>query len=429
MSGSRRAAIVAGLRTPFVRAGTDFAQLDVLELARSVTVELLQRANLDPTEVQHVIYGNVTRPVQYSNLARELVLASGLPRTTPADTVTLACASACQAITDATNLIERGYADVVIAGGVEMLSNVPISLSPPLARALVSASQARSTGQRIASFRHLRLADLPPVAPTITETSTGLSMGQSAELMAKLNGISRADQDAWALGSHHKAAAAWQDGRLAAEVAPVFVPSNTGHAVTRDNHIRPDTSLDKLAQLKPVFDRAYGTVTAGNSSPLTDGAASVLLMSEERARGLGYSPKAFVRAYAYAAVDPAGQLLLGPAYAIPQALDRAGIALDDVEVVEMHEAFAAQVLSTLKKLDSDAFAREELGRSRAVGCIDAGRINLGGGSIALGHPFGATGARCVTTLANTMERRSAGLGLVSVCAAGGIGAAIVLERS
>ncbi|MBV9326927.1 MAG: acetyl-CoA C-acyltransferase [Chloroflexi bacterium] len=429
MSGSRRAAIVAGLRTPFVRAGTDFAQLDVLELARSVTVELLQRANLDPTEVQHVIYGNVTRPVQYSNLARELVLASGLPRTTPADTVTLACASACQAITDATNLIERGYADVVIAGGVEMLSNVPISLSPPLARALVSASQARSTGQRIASFRHLRLADLPPVAPTITETSTGLSMGQSAELMAKLNGISRADQDAWALGSHHKAAAAWQDGRLAAEVAPVFVPSDTGHAVTRDNHIRPDTSLDKLAQLKPVFDRAYGTVTAGNSSPLTDGAASVLLMSEERARGLGYSPKAFVRAYAYAAVDPAGQLLLGPAYAIPQALDRAGIALDDVEVVEMHEAFAAQVLSTLKKLDSDAFAREELGRSRAVGCIDAGRINLGGGSIALGHPFGATGARCVTTLANTMERRSAGLGLVSVCAAGGIGAAIVLERS
>ena len=429
MSGSRRAAIVAGLRTPFVRAGTDFAQLDVLELARSVTVELLQRANLDPTEVQHVIYGNVTRPVQYSNLARELVLASGLPRTTPADTVTLACASACQAITDATNLIERGYADVVIAGGVEMLSNVPISLSPQLARALVSASQARSTGQRIASFRHLRLADLPPVAPTITETSTGLSMGQSAELMAKLNGISRADQDAWALGSHHKAAAAWQDGRLAAEVAPVFVPSDTGHAVTRDNHIRPDTSLDKLAQLKPVFDRAYGTVTAGNSSPLTDGAASVLLMSEERARGLGYSPKAFVRAYAYAAVDPAGQLLLGPAYAIPQALDRAGIALDDVEVVEMHEAFAAQVLSTLKKLDSDAFAREELGRSRAVGCIDAGRINLGGGSIALGHPFGATGARCVTTLANTMERRSAGLGLVSVCAAGGIGAAIVLERS
>jgi acetyl-CoA acyltransferase len=428
MTRPRRAALVAGFRTPFLRAGSDFARLDVLELARAVTTELLQRTNLDPAEVQHLIYGNVTRPVAYSNLARELVLAAGLPRTTPADTVTLACASACQAITDATNLIERGYADVVIAGGVEMLSNVPIALSPPLARALVSASQARSIRQRLGSFQHLTLADLPPVAPTITETSTGLSMGQSAELMAKLNGISRADQDAWAFGSHRKAAAAWQDGRLAAEVAPVYLTSNGGQAVTRDNHVRPDTSLDRLAQLKPVFDRAYGTVTAGNASPLTDGAASVLLMSEERARGLGFEPKAFVKSYAYAAVDPAGQLLLGPTYAIPRALDRAGVTLADIDLVEMHEAFAAQVLSTLQKLDSDDFATRELGRSRAVGSVDPACINLAGGSIALGHPFGATGARCVLTLAHEMERQSAALGLVSVCAAGGVGAAIVLER-
>jgi acetyl-CoA acyltransferase len=420
---------VAGIRTPFLRAGSDFAHLDVLELARSVTVELLQRASLDPAEVQHLIYGNVARPVAYSNLARELVLAAGLPRTTPADTVTLACASACQAITDATNLIERGYADVVIAGGVEMLSNVPIALSPPLARALVSASQARSLRQRATSFQHLSLADLPPVAPTITETSTGLSMGQSAELMAKLNGISRADQDAWALGSHRKAAAAWQDGRLAAEVAPVYLTNHGGRAITRDNHIRTDTSLEKLAQLKPVFDKAYGTVTAGNASPLTDGAASVLLMSDERARELGLAPKAFVKSYAYAAVDPAGQLLLGPAYAIPRALDRAGVSLADIDLVEMHEAFAAQVLSTLQKLDSAEFAARELGRPRAVGCIDPARVNLAGGSIALGHPFGATGARCVLTLANEMERQSAALGLVSVCAAGGIGAALVLERA
>jgi acetyl-CoA acyltransferase len=208
----------------------------------------------------------------------------------------------------------------------------------------------------------------------------------------------------------------------------VYLTSNGGRAVTRDNHIRPDTSLEKLAQLKPVFDREYGTVTAGNASPLTDGAASVLLMSEERARGLGFEPKALVRSYAYAAVDPAGQLLLGPAYAIPQALDRAGATLADVDVVEMHEAFAAQVLSTLQMLESTQFAAQELGRSSAVGCIDPARINLRGGSIALGHPFGATGARCVMTLANEMERQSAGLGLVSVCAAGGVGAAIVLER-
>jgi len=424
----RRAAIVAGLRTPFVRAGTDFAQLDVLDLARAVTVELLQRTGLDPDTVDQVIYGNVTRPVQYTNLARELVLASGLPKRTPADTVTLACASAAQAITDATNLVERGYADVVIAGGVEMLSNVPIGLSPPLARALVAASAAKSIRARFGSFRGVRLADLPPVAPTITETSTGLSMGQSAELMAKLNGIARADQDAWALGSHRKAAAAWADGRMLAEVAPVYVGSHGGRAVVRDNHIRADTSLEKLAQLQPVFDRHYGTVTAGNSSPLTDGAASLLVMSADRAQALGLRPKAFVRAYAYAAVDPAGQLLIGPAYAIPLALERAGLKLSDIDVVEMHEAFAAQVLSTLQKLESKTFAENELGRSEAVGCIDPGRMNLRGGSIALGHPFGATGARCVTTLVNEMEGRSAQFGLVSICAAGGVGVAIVLER-
>jgi len=425
----RRAAVVAGLRTPFVRAGTDFAQLDVLDLARAVTVELLQRTGLSPDEVDHVIYGNVTRPVQYSNLARELVLVAGLPTSTPAETVTLACASAAQAITDATNLIERGYADVVLAGGVEMLSNVPIALSPPLARALVSASQSRSTVARLQSFRGLGLADLPPVAPGITETSTGLSMGQSAELMAKVNGIRRVDQDAWALGSHRKAAAAWQAGRMVEEVAPVFVVDNGGRAVERDNHIRPDTSLDKLGRLKPVFDRQYGTVTAGNASPLTDGAASVLVMSADRAQALGLQAKAFIRSYAYAAVDPAGQLLIGPAYAIPMALERAGLQLSDIDVVEMHEAFAAQVLSTLQKLESKKFGTEELGRSEAVGCIDPDRINLRGGSIALGHPFGATGARCVTTLANEMERQSAQFGLVSVCAAGGVGVAIVLEHA
>ncbi len=426
----RRAAIVAGLRTPFLKAGTDFAQLDVLELARAVTVELLQCSGLAPSDVDHVIYGNVTRPVQYSNLARELVLAAGLPKNTPADTVTLACASACQAITDATNLIERGYADVVIVGGVEMLSNVPIALSPPLARTLVAASQARSLGTRLQTLArpNLALADLLPVAPSITETSTGLSMGQSAELMAKLNGISRADQDAWALGSHRKAAAAWADGRLAEEVAPVYVVNDGGRAVVRDNHIRPDTSLEKLAQLRPVFDRQYGTVTAGNSSPLTDGAASLVLMSTAKAEALGLVPKALIRSYAYAGVDPAGQLLIGPAYAIPKALERAGIELSDVDLVEMHEAFAAQVLSTLQKLESHEFAENELGRAKAVGAIDPGIMNLRGGSIALGHPFGATGARCVLTLANEMERQSAQLGLVSVCAAGGVGAAIVLER-
>lgn len=423
---ARRAAIIAGVRTPFVRAGTSFAALDLLDLARAATVELLARTELDPRTIDHLIYGNVMRPVKYSNLARELVLAAGLPRSIPADTVSLACASACQAITNATNLIERGYADVVIAGGAEMLSHLPITLKPPLARALVDASQARSVRGKLRSLRRVRLHDLPPEAPAIAETSTGLSMGQSAEKMAKENDIKREDQDAWALGSHHKAAAAWDDGRLAAEVAPVFVGDQV---VMHDGQVRRDTTLDKLAQLPPVFDRRHGSVTAGNASPLTDGAASVLLMADDAARALGYQPKALIRGYAYHAVDPAGQLLIGPAYAIPRALDRAAVGLADIELVEMHEAFAAQVLSTLQKLESAEFAEHELGRSSAVGRIEPACMNLRGGSIALGHPFGATGARCVTTLANEMELRSAGLGLVSVCAAGGVGAAIVLERT
>ena len=296
-----------------------------------------------------------------------------------------------------------------------MLSNVPIALSPALARAIVSASQARSLRRRVQSFANIHPRDVIPVPPAIAETSTGMTMGHSAELMAKLNGISRADQDAWALGSHQKAAAAWQDGLFSEEVAPVYV---AGRAVTRDNHVRSDTSLEKLAQLEPVFDRHYGTVTAGNSSGLTDGAASVLLMSEDHARALGYTPKVFVKSYAYAAVDPAGQLFIAPAYAIPKALKRAGVSLHDIDLVEMHEAFAAQVLSTLRKLEADG-----------VGCMDPQRVNVRGGSIALGHPFGATGARCALSLGNEMERRSAELGLVSVCAAGGVGAAIILERA
>ncbi len=424
----RRASVVAGFRTPFIRAGTDFATLDALDLARAVTVELIERTNLDPATVDAVIWGNVARPVKYHNLARELVLAANLPPRVPAHTVSLACASSCQAITDAVDLIERGYADVVIAGGVETLSNVPISLSPPLARALVAVGQAKSLPDKLQRLATVGVADLPPVAPAIKETSTGLSMGESAELMAKLNRIPREAQDRWALRSHQRAAAAWDDGRLEAEVVPVFLPDEGGRAVVRDNHIRRDTSLEKMAQLRPVFDPQYGTVTAGNSSPLTDGAASVLLMSEAAAHALGYEPLSFIASYAYAAVDPADQLLLGPAYAIPVALDRAGITLADVDLVEMHEAFASQVLSTLQKLASREFAMEELGRTEPVGEIDPERINRRGGSIALGHPFGATGARCVSTLAHELKGTGGGHGLVSVCAAGGVGCAIVLER-
>ena len=252
-------------------------------------------------------------------------------------------------------------------------------------------------------------------------------MGQSAEKMAKENGITRDAQDRLALQSHERAAAGSADGRLRTEIAPWFGGKAGDEVVTSDNGIRSDTSLEQLARLRPVFDRAYGTVTAGNSSPLTDGAAMVLLMSEERALSLGYQPLAFLRSYAVAAVDPGWQLLMGPAYAVPKALERAGISWGDLGLVEIHEAFAAQVLSNIQAWSSTIWA-ERLGLPAPVGDVDWERTNVMGGSIAIGHPFGATGARIVTTLANEMRRRDVQFGLVSICAQGGMGSALVLER-
>jgi acetyl-CoA acyltransferase len=277
----------------------------------------------------------------------------------------------------------------------------------------VSASQGKTLPAKAGSFADVRLGDLAPVAPGIRETSTGLTMGQSAESMAAINAIPRDAQDRWALRSHENAARGWADGRLGQEVAPFY---RDGRTVTKDGHIRADTTLEKLATLRPVFDRAHGTITAGNASPLTDGAATVLLMSEERARAEGRTGLVAIRSYAYAAVDPADQLLIAPAYAIPIALKRAGLSLSDISLVEMHEAFAAQVLSTFHVLEQNGAGR-----------IDEDIVNVMGGSIALGHPFGATGARLVTTLANEMRRRGVQFGLASACAAGGNGAAIVLE--
>jgi acetyl-CoA acyltransferase len=414
MKPMQRAVVAAGYRTPFLRAGTGFAELDVLDLAKAATAETLARAEVPPDGIDEVLYGNVSRPVACHNLAREIVLSLGLPATIPAATVGMACASACVAITTAADHIALGTATSALAGGAESLSNVPITYTPRLARALVRASQAKSLPQKITSFADLRLADIAPVAPGIKETSTGLTMGESAERMAFINGIARADQDRWALRSHTLAARGWDDGPLAAEVVPFY---HDGQAIRDDGHIRRDTTLEKLATLRPVFDRAHGSITAGNASPLTDGAATVLLLSLDRARAEGRTGLIAIRSYAYAAVDPADQLLIAPAYAIPIALARAGIGLAQCGLIEMHEAFAAQVLSTFRVLERNG-----------AGAVNEDIVNVMGGSIALGHPFGATGARIVTTLANEMRRRGVQFGLASVCAAGGNGAAIVLEN-
>jgi acetyl-CoA acyltransferase len=424
----RRVAIVAGCRTPFLRSGTEFRDMAPVQLGALAVRDVLARADLDPASVDELVYGAVVPSIQAPNVAREVGLAAGIPPRAPAYTVSRACASANQAITSGTEAIARGHADVVVAGGVEVLSDVPMLLSRRLRDILLRASKAKTPLAKAGTLARVGPRDLVPVTPAIAEPSTGETMGESAERMAKENGISRQEQDRWALRSHRLAAAGTADGRLTDEIVPVYLPPGFDQVADRDNGIREDTSAEKLAALRPVFDRQHGTVTAGNASPLTDGASAVVLMAEERARAEGREPMGFIRSWAYTALDPATQLLQSPAWAIPQALDRAGITMADVELWEVHEAFAAQVLSNFQALDSDAFARRELGREHRVGLIDEERINVMGGSIAIGHPFGATGARLTTTLLNEMRRRGLGVGLISVCAAGGMGFAMVLER-
>jgi acetyl-CoA acyltransferase len=419
--------IVAGCRTPFIRSQSEFKKLSAIDLGKVAVREAVARSGVDPKTVDQLVFGTVVHDVQAPNIAREVGLAT-LPKTVPAWTVSRACTSSNQAIADGVNLIRMGYAHTVVAGGSESLTHIPITLTDPLAQALMEASRSKTAGARLRAFRRIRPRDLLPVAPQIAEPTTGETMGEATERMAKENGISRADQDAWALRSHRLALAGTGDGRLLEEVAPVYLPPEFERVVDRDNGIRSDTTLDALSKLRPVFDRKHGTITAGNASPLTDGASAVVLMSEERAKEDGLSPIARIRGYAWAAVDPGGQLLQGPAYAAPIALDRAGVAMSDIGLLEMHEAFAAQVLSNLQALGSLKFAEAELGRSRPIGLPPEDRVNVMGGSIAIGHPFGATGGRITMTLANEMRRRDVELGLLTVCAAGGMGFAMVLER-
>ena len=416
VGNGRRVAVIAGCRTPFCKAGTALKDARAVDLARHAARELIERTDLDGADVDEVIFGQVVPSALVPNVGREVSLLPQLPKEIPAYSVNRACASATQAIAAGHDQIALGHDDVVIAGGAEALSDIPILASRRLADILVEASKAKSLGARVRTFLKIRPRDLIPVAPAIAEPSTGESMGQSAEKMAKENGITREAQDRWALRSHQLAAKGTADGRLTAEIAPWFPARPGDPVVTQDNGIRADTALEQMAKLKPVFDRKYGSVTAANASPLTDGASAVLLMSDEAARARGYEPLAYIRSYAVAAVDPGWQLLQAPVWAVPLALERAGIQWKDLGLIEIHEAFAAQVLSNLQ-----GFAQKGWEINEEI-------INVMGGSIAIGHPFGATGGRIVTTLANEMARRDVQFGLVSVCAQGGMAFAMVLER-
>ena len=423
----RRVGIIAGVRTPFAKAGSLLRRLSALELGKLAVRELVHRTEIDPAEVHALVFGTVIPSVLAPNIAREVALMPLFPKELQAWTVSRACASANQAITDAADQIALGHATVAIAGGAESLTNVPILHSRGFSDALIAASKAKTIGARLQAFAKLRAKDFIPITPAIAEATTGESMGQSAEKMAKLNGITRAAQDEFALASHQRAAQGTRDGRLTAEIGPAWIPPDYASSMESDNGIRDDTNLELLTALRPVFDKLYGSVTAGNASPLTDGGAAVLLMREDRAAALGYKPKAFIRSYAYAAIDPGEQLLQAPVLAAPVALRRAGLTLRDINLVEMHEAFAAQVLSNLRGFESKAWAARA-GVSEPVGEVDRSRLNVMGGSIAIGHPFGATGARITTTLVNELERRDQQFGLMTVCAAGGLGFAMVVER-
>ncbi|MGB5810315.1 MAG: acetyl-CoA C-acyltransferase [Polyangiales bacterium] len=422
----QRAVIVHGARTPFVKAFGKFLKLDSIDLADAAVRALLERTELPHEEIDSIVWGGVIFPSLAPNIAREVALDLRLPASVEGMTCTRACATGLQAVTLAAAAIERGEADVVIAGGSDSTSNAPLNLPQKAVHALapLAFGKASSPSDYLAVLAQMMpITDVLPKMPKIAERTTGQVMGESAEDMARRNGVTREAQDHFAARSHHNAAQAIASGRFDDEVAAVDCPEGP---VYTDNIVRGDTSFEKLSRLRPVF-ASDGTVTAGNASPLTDGAAAVLVMSEAKAKALGYTPLAAIRSWAYVGVDPADQLLIGPALAMPKALDRAGMDLKDAGIVDMHEAFAAQVLSVTKALGSKAFAEVRLGKSKAVGEIDDANFNLYGGSISIGHPFAATGARMVTTMANELAKGEHETALLGICAAGGLGAAAVLE--
>lgn len=423
-----RIAIVDGLRTPFARVGTHFRDLNPIQLGAMAVSELLARSELPATQVEQCVFGQTISMPDAPFIAREIVLATGMSPYTDAYSITRACATSFQTVASAANSMVVGEADIVIAGGVDSTSSVRIPLSNNLSATLRDVSFAKTLRDRAKLLSTLRPKDLVPTPPSITEYSTGQTMGQSAEQMAKSWGVTREEQDDFAHASHSHAARAWTEGKMAKEVMSAMVVGNApAQAVHEDNLIRMTSERASYDKLRPVFDTDFGSVTAGNASPLTDGAAAMILMTEGKAKAMGYEPIAYLRSHAFAARSPAEDLLMGPVLAAPVALDRAGLSLKDLTLIDMHEAFAAQVLCNIKGLNSKSYLQEHAGRSQAVGEVDPDKLNVNGGSVAYGHPFGATGARIIIQTANELKRRGGGLAMMTACAAGGLGAAMIIE--
>jgi acetyl-CoA acetyltransferase family protein len=425
---TNRLVIVDGVRTPFCKAGTELAALGADELGRIAVNSLLTRTGLDPALVDEVIFGCVAQPVDAANVARVIALRAGIPESVPASTVQRNCASGCEAVTLAHEKMTAGRGSIFIVGGAESMSNIPLLFRQSAVDKFSRLSRAKKLGQRLQSLASFRPSDFQPrigLLLGLTDPVCGLNMGETAEVLAREFGISRAEQDAFALESNQRALAA--RARLAEEIAPVFHPTK-GSASNTDNGPRENQSLEALAKLKPVFDRRTGTVTAGNASQVTDGAVALLVMSEAKASELGFTPLGALVGYACAGCDPS-RMGLGPAFAIAKAQTQTGLGLEDADLIELNEAFAAQAIAVRKTVESAQFARRYLGRDKALGEIPSEKLNVNGGAIALGHPVGATGARIVLTSLKELQRRKAKRALVTLCVGGGQGSALWLERN
>ena len=418
---------IDGCRTPFLKSGTDYLNLMSYELGQFAIKGLIQKTGLDPKEVDQVIMGTVISNVQTSNVAREAALGAGIPNKAHCQTVTQACISANRAICNGVNEILVGNADVVIAGGVENTSDTPIGFPKKMRNKLFGAQKLRGLGDTLKFVFSLRPSDFIPVRPAVAEYMTGRTMGQDCDIMAARYGITREEQDDFSYRSHQLAGKAQEEGLLKAEMCEVTLEPKF-KAISVDNGVRASAKREKLAKLRPAFDKKHGTLTAANSSFLTDGGAASLIMTEDKAKELGLSPKSRIVEYVFTGQDVEDELLLGPAYAISQVLEKAGLTLDQMDVIELHEAFAGQVITNIKCLASDEFAKEKLGRDKAVGVIDESKLNNWGGSLSIGHPFGATGSRLITTASNRLHKEGGKYAILAACAAGAHGHAMIIEK-
>jgi len=424
-SNKKNLVLVDGIRTPFTQSSTLFKELLPHDLQREAMLGLLRRTGIDKDIVDYIIAGTVIQEVKTSNVAREAALGAGFSDRIPAHTVTMACISSNQAITTCLGLMSQGVFDVCIAGGVETMSDVPIRHSRKMRQWMLASQKMKTPAKMLSHIAKLRPAYFTPELPGITEFSTNETMGHSADRLAASFNVSRLEQDEFSMRSHQNAKAAQEAGNLS-DVEPIMVSKKVG-IVDKDNGIRPATAA-QMAKLKAAFVKPHGTVTAANASYLTDGASACLIMTEDKAKALGLQPKAYFREYVYVAMDPKDQLLLGPACATPKVLGLAGLKLSDIDVFEYHEAFAGQILANINAMDSDWFCQNVLGLKGKVGAIDMAKTNNWGGSLSIGHPFGATGVRLAMHTAHRLIKEDGQFGLIAACAAGGQGVGMILER-